>query len=88
MNKNLKLAILELVNHKYIPLDAKFYADFEFEVKILFLPTHSREKRVLKNLRGWIQKILIALNWKLNSDSKYIHMSRDSKSQAVESLMF
>ena len=62
------------MNHIYIPLDVKFYADFEFEVKILFWPTHSREKRVLKNLRGRIQKTLIALNWKFNSDSKYIHM--------------
>ena len=34
------------------PFDSKFYADFEFEVKILFPPTHFREKRVLKNLRG------------------------------------
>ena len=37
-------------------MDAQFYADFEFE--------DSTEKRVLKSLRGRIQKILIALNWK------------------------
>ena len=53
----------------------EIWGTMEFEVVILFLPAHFREKRVLKNLRGRIQKILIALNWKLNSDSKYIHMS-------------
>ena len=30
----------------------KFYAEFEFEVRILIPPTHSREKTVLKILRG------------------------------------
>ena len=38
-------------------------------------------------MRGWIQKILIALNWKLNSDSKYTHISGNYISQALESLM-
>ena len=60
-------------------LDAKFYADFKFDVKILFLTSHVEEKHALKNLHGRIQKIWISLNWKLNSDSKYIHISRDLK---------
>ena len=38
-------------------------------------------------MRGRIQKILIALNWKLNSDSKYTHISGNYISQALESLM-
>ena len=32
--------------------DRKFNADFEFEVKNLFLPRHIRENRVLKNCVG------------------------------------
>ena len=38
-------------------------------------------------MRGRIQKILIALNWKLNSDSKYTHISGNYISKALESLM-
>ena len=34
----------------------------EFEVKKIFLPTHLREKRVFKNLRGRIKKTLCALD--------------------------
>ena len=32
-----------LILYQYEPFDAKFYAYFEFEVKILFPPTHFRE---------------------------------------------
>ena len=54
------------------------------EVQILFSPTHLREKRVLKNLRGRIQKILIALHWKFNFDSKYTHIFQNQVSRALE----
>jgi len=37
----------------YTPFEAKFYADFEFEVKIIFLLTHFREKRVQKLFDVW-----------------------------------
>ena len=51
------------MNHMVIYIiRLEFDADSEFEVKKLFLPTHLREKRVLKNLRGRIQKILRDLN--------------------------
>ena len=53
----------------------------------IYLSTHLRENRVLKNLRGRIQKILISLNQKWNSDSKYTHISGNYISQALESLM-
>ena len=43
-------------------VQSEFYADFESEVKKIYLPTHLRENRVLKNLRGRIQKILIFLS--------------------------
>ena len=47
-----------------ICVGVKFYADSEFEVKILFLRTHFRENHFLKNFRGRIQKNFIALNSK------------------------
>ena len=72
----------------YIPFDGKFDADSEFEVENWFLPTHFWEKRILKKLRGRIQKIFIFLNSRVNFDSKYTHMSGNPKSHAVESLMF
>ena len=75
-------------DRSYISFDAKFYADSESEVKKIFLPTHFRENQLLKNLRGRIQKILIGLNRKLNSDSKYTHKLGDCLSQTLESLMF
>ena len=31
------------IRHKHIPVDAKFYAESEFEVKKNFPPTHFRE---------------------------------------------
>ena len=45
--------------YPYTSIDAKFDADFEFEVQILFLPTHSREKRVLKICVGGFEKFLL-----------------------------
>ena len=38
----------QIHNESYddISFDAKFHADFDFEVKKIFLPTHLREKRV------------------------------------------
>ena len=39
---------IQYESYNITSLDAKFHADFEFEVQILFLPTHSREKRVLR----------------------------------------
>ena len=56
------VANLKWIICKYTSFDAKFNADFEFEVKNLFLPTHLRENRALKNLRGLIRKIWCALN--------------------------
>ena len=50
--------------HQYTSVDAKFDIDSEFEVQILYLPTHSGEKRRFKNLLGLIQKFLIALHLK------------------------
>ena len=46
----------------YTSFDAKFNADFEFEVRNLCLPTHLKENRILKHLRRRIQKIQCALN--------------------------
>ena len=54
----------------------------------IFLPTHFRENRVLKNLRGRIQNFWIFLNPSWNSDSKYTHISSDRISQALEPKMF
>ena len=51
------------------------------------MPTHLREKRVSKNLRGRIRKILRDLNLAWNSDSKYTHILQNCKSLALESLM-
>ena len=50
------------IKQSYTSLDGEFDAYFDFEVKKIFPPTHLREKRVLKNLRGRNQKILRDLN--------------------------
>ena len=47
---------------QHTSFDAKLNADFEFEVKNLCLPTHLRENRIFKNLRGRIKKIWCSLN--------------------------
>ena len=77
------------MNHIVLYINRRdFYADFESEVKKIFLPTHFRENHVLKNLRGRIQKFWIFLNPSWNSDSKYTHISSDRISQALEPKMF
>ena len=42
------------IQYTSLSFDAKFFSDFEFEVKILFSSTHFREKCVLKNFRWHI----------------------------------
>ena len=51
------------------------------------MPTHLKEKRVSKHLRGRIRKILRDLNPAKNADSKYTHILQNCKSLALESLM-
>ena len=43
----------------YTSFEAQFCADFEFEVKIIFLPTHLREKRVSKICVGGFEKFCV-----------------------------
>ena len=42
--------------YKHIPVDAKFYAESEFEVKKIFPPTHFRENSIWKICVGVSQK--------------------------------
>ena len=59
-NLNMNRMVIYIISTRNF--DTEFYADSEFEVKKIFLPTHLREKRVWKNLRGRIQKIFIVLS--------------------------
>ena len=59
---NLNMNHMVICYISYASFDAEFYVDSEFDVKQIFLPTHLREKRVSKNLRGQNQKISIQLS--------------------------
>ena len=72
-NLNMNRMVIYIISTRNF--DTEFYADSEFEVKKIFLPTHLREKRVSKNSRRRNQKISILLSFQYNSDSKYTHMS-------------